>query len=107
MVYVDARHFAGRESKSLSVKNAGPWKIVWNIANKAYELDIPQHMRDAGLTPVFHLWKLHLAPTHPFPRQILEPGPLVLVSSSDKNKAHEEWEVLEVVDLRKTKKYGV
>ena len=108
IVYVDARHFASkRSSKSLSMKNAGPWKILRNIANKAYELDIPQHMRDAGLTPVFHPWKLHLAPTDPFPGQILEPGPSVLVSSSDKNKAHEEWEVLEVVDSRKTKKYGV
>ena len=29
MVYVDARHFASeRDSKSLSMKNAGPWKIV-------------------------------------------------------------------------------
>ena len=56
MVYVDARHFntSKRESKLLSMKNAGPWKIVRIIANKAYELDIPQHMRDARLTPVFH-----------------------------------------------------
>ena len=107
MVYVDARHFAGRESKSLSMKNAGPWKIIRNIANKAYELDIPQHMKDAGLTPVFHPWKLHLAPSNPFPGQILEPGPPVLVSSDDEDEAHEEWEVLEVVDSRKTKKYGI
>ena len=55
MVYVYTRHFAsGKSSKSLSMKNAGPWKIVCNIANKVYELDIPQHMKDAGLTPVFH-----------------------------------------------------
>ena len=56
MVYVDARHFTSeRDSKLLNMKNAGPWKIVCNIGNKAYELDIPQQMRDAGLTPVFHL----------------------------------------------------
>ena len=38
MVYVDARHFSASEgkSKSLSLKNAGPWKIIRNIANKAY-----------------------------------------------------------------------
>ena len=43
MVYVDARHFlsAGRDSKLLSMKNAGPWKIIRNIANKAYKLDLP------------------------------------------------------------------
>ena len=41
IVYVDARHFAGKkDSKSLSMKNAGPWKIIHNIANKAYKLDI-------------------------------------------------------------------
>ena len=91
MVYVDARHFASeRASKSLSMKNAGLWKVIRNIGNKAYELDIPQQMKDAGLTPVFHLWKLHLAPSNPFLGQILEPGPLILVSSSDGNKAHKE-----------------
>ena len=106
---MDARHFStsDRESKLLSMKNAGPWKIICNIANKAYKLDIPQQMRDARLTPVFHPWKLHLAPTNPFPGQILEPGPPVMVNSSNGNKAHEKWEVLKVVDSWKTKKYGV
>ena len=90
-VYVDARHFASeKDSKSLSMKNAGLWKIVRDIDNKAYELDIPQQMKDAGLTPIFHPWKLHLAPTSLFPRQVLEPGPLVLVSSSDGSEAHKE-----------------
>ena len=108
MVYVDARHFASeKSSKSLSMKNAGLWKILRNIANKAYELNIPQQMREAGLTPVFHPWKLYLAPSNPFPRQILEAGPPVLVSSSDGSEAHEEWEILEVVDSQKTKRYGV
>ena len=55
MVYVDARHFTSKkDSKSLSMKNAGPWKIVCNIANKAYELDILQQIKKAGLTPIFH-----------------------------------------------------
>ena len=106
IVYVDARHFASkRDSKSLSMKNAGPWKIIRNIGNKAYELDMPQQMKDSGLTPVFHPWKLHLAPKNPFPGQALEPGPPVLVSSGD--ETYEEWKVLKVVDSRKTKKYGV
>ena len=56
IVYVNARHFASkRDSKSLSMKNAGPWKIVCNIANKAYKLEILQQMKEAGLTPIFHL----------------------------------------------------
>ena len=55
MVYVDARHFASeQDSKLLSIKNAGPWKMVWNIKNKAYEVDIPQQMKEAGLTLIFH-----------------------------------------------------
>ena len=91
IVYVDARHFASeRDSKSLSMKNARPWKIICNISNKAYELEIPQQIKDAGLTPVFHSWKLHLAPSDLFPGQILEPRPFVLVSSSDGSKAHEK-----------------
>ena len=106
MVYVNAWHFTGeRKSKSLSMKNAGPWKILQNIANKAYELDIPQHMKDAGLTAIFHPWKLHLAPNNPVLGEILEPGPPILIESGD--KAHNEWEVLEVVDLRQTKRHGI
>ena len=43
IVYVDAKYFASeRASKSLSSKNANPWKIIKNIANKAYKLDLPQ-----------------------------------------------------------------
>ena len=91
MVYVDARHFASKQdSKSLSMKNAGPWKILQNIDNKAYKLEVPHQMKDARLTPIFHPWKLHLAPSNLFLGQILEPGPLVFVSSSDGSKAHEE-----------------
>ena len=98
MVYVDARHFASkRDSKSLSMKNARPWKIVCNIDNKAYELDIPQQMKDAGLTPIFHPWKLHLISAGLFPRQVLELRLSVFVSSG--NKTHEEQKVLEVVDF--------
>ena len=55
LMYMDVRHFTtGWESKSLSSKNAGPWKIIRNIANKAYKLNLPQKIKDAGITPVFH-----------------------------------------------------
>ena len=87
------------------MKNAGPWKILRNIANKAYELDIPQHMKDAGLIAIFHHWKLHLAPNNVFPGQILEPSPPILIESGD--EAHNEWEMLEVVDLHQTKRFGI
>ena len=87
------------------MKNVGLWKILRNIANKAYELDIPQHMKDAGLTAIFHPWKLHLAPNDVFPGQILESGLPILIESGD--KAHDKWKVLEVVDSRQTKRYGI
>ena len=108
-MYVDARHFAFESDKKLlDLKNAGPWKIVWNIDNKAYELDIPKTLKNVGLTPIFHPWKLHLAPNSLFPGQILPPGPPIEVSAkNDDNKAHEEWKVLEIVDCCQTKRYGV
>jgi hypothetical protein len=38
-VYVNAKTFAGeRPSRSLGLKNAGPWRIIQVIDNKAYEL---------------------------------------------------------------------
>ena len=41
MIYVNAKHFANeRNSKSLSMKNAEPWRIVKNINNKVYKLEI-------------------------------------------------------------------
>ena len=107
MVYVDARYFASKhDSKLLSTKNAGLWKIVKNINNKAYKLDIPQQMKNAELTCIFHLWKLHLAPNSLFPGQILKFG-LPIIFSSSNSETHNKWKVLEVVDLRQTKRYGL
>ena len=108
LVYVNAKHFASeRPSRSLGFKNFGPWKIVRIIDNKAYELDIPQNLKNVGLTPIFHPWKLHLAPSNPFPGQVLPPGPPVLITENDEEATHEEWEILEIVDCRETRKFGV
>ena len=52
-------------------------------------------MKEARLTPVFHPWKLHLAPSDPYPGQVLKPSPLIQVGDDD----HDKWEVLEVVDF--------
>ena len=55
-MYVDAGHFVSeRDKKLLDLKNARPWKIVQNINNKAYKLAIPETLKDAGLTSIFHL----------------------------------------------------
>jgi hypothetical protein len=108
LVYVDARHFAAeRPSVSLGFKHAGPWPITRIIDNKAYELQLPDHMIAAGVTPVFHPWKLHLAPTNPYPGQVQEPQPPLLITEGSSDEQHEEWLVSEIVDCRETKRYGL
>ena len=106
-VYVNAKDLKLKKaSKSLSSKNVGPWEIIRVIDNKAYELDIPDHLRKAGLYPVFHPWKLHLAPNNPVPGQILPEEPLIEIDDGD-GQTHTEWTVLEIVDCRKTKRFGL
>ena len=108
-VYVDARYFMSkRDKKSLDLKKAGPWEIVQNIDNKTFELAILQTLKDAGLTPIFHPWKTHLAPNNPFPGQILPPSlPIKISAENDDQEAYEEWEVLEMVDCQQIKKYSI
>ena len=91
-MYVNARHFASeRDKKSFNLKNTGLWETVQNIDNKAYELDIPQTLKDAGLTSIFHLWKIHLAPDNAYPGQVLPLGPSIKISAeNDDNKVHKK-----------------
>lgn len=106
-VYVDARHFAAeRASKSLGYKNAGPWRIKRVIDNKAYELELPDYMVTAGVCSIFHPWKLHLAPRNPYPGQNPDPQPPIMITDPEDDEPHEEWDVLDIVDCRKTRRYG-
>lgn len=105
-MYVNTRHFASKyNSKSLSIKNTELWKIIWNIANKTYKLDIPQHIKDIRLTAIFYLWKLHLAPSNAFPSQILKSSLSIFIDSGD--DTHNKWKVQEVVNSCKIKRYGI
>ena len=107
LVYVDARHFAGeRPSKSLGSKNMGPWKITRVIHDKTYEVELPEDLKRANVTPIFHPWKLHLAPTSPYPGQHPDPQPPIILTNDGEDE-HKEWEVLDIVDCRETKRYGV
>jgi hypothetical protein len=100
-VFVDARHFKlQRESQSLAPKNLGPWPIVRIIDHKAYEVKLPPQMEEAGVTPVFHPWKLHLASKDPYPGQLEDPEPPILIQDVEEEEPHEEWEIQEVVDCR-------
>jgi hypothetical protein len=58
---------AEQPSRSLGIKNAGLWEIIYIINNKAYKVKLLEHLKQAGLTPIFHPLKLHLAPTNPYP----------------------------------------
>ena len=105
-VYVNARYFASEISKKLlDLKNAGSWKINRIIDNKVYEKEIPQHMKDASLTPIFHLWKLHLASNNLFPDQVLLPESLISIQNNNDDNIYNKWEMLDIIDCCKTKKY--
>jgi len=68
----------------LGQKYAGPWPIKRVIDNKAYEVELPDYLEKSGLTPIFHPWKLHLAPSDPYPGQELEPQGPILLETADK-----------------------
>ena len=70
-----------KDKKLLNLKNAGLWKIVENIDNKTFKLDILQTLKDTGLITIFYPWKIHFAPNNPFPEQILPPGPPIKISA--------------------------
>ncbi|KAL4947038.1 hypothetical protein BDW69DRAFT_199944 [Aspergillus filifer] len=58
-------------------------------------------MEEAGVTPVFHPWKLHLASDKPYPGQVEDPEvPVMIHDVDEEEEPHEEWDVQEVVDCR-------
>ena len=60
-------------------------------------------MLNNGVHPVFHPWKLHLAPNNPYPGQVQEPQPTIIVTGDEdgEDELHEEWQVAEIVDCRR------
>jgi hypothetical protein len=99
LVYVNTCHFnLQQNSNSLAPKNLGPWPIKHVINGKAYKVKIPIHMLNAGITPIFHPWKLHLASNNPLPGQVADPEPPVIVTDPGNPEAHEEWDVREIVN---------
>ena len=48
--------------RKLSPKYIGPYKIVPDCSNNSYRLDLPDHMRQRGIHPVFHasLLRIHI-----------------------------------------------
>lgn len=104
---VDARHFANdRTSKSLGYKFIGPCRITRVIDNKAYQVELPVSLAQAGVTDVFHPDRLAPAPARSFPGQHTPEQPPVFVSDGD-GTYHREWETSEIVDCRRNAAGGV
>lgn len=81
-------------------------KLLPERAVVTYNLELPEDLKRAGLTPIFHPWKLYLAPNNPYPGQVVVPQSAFLITEDDEEE-HEESEVLEDVDCRETRRYGV
>jgi hypothetical protein len=60
------------------------------INSKAYEVELPIHMVNAGVTPIFYPWKLYLALNNPLPGQVADPEPLVIITNPGNPEDHEE-----------------
>ena len=107
-IYVNTKDFSiEKQSRFLSSKNVGSWKIIRCIDNKAYELNISEHLKQTSLTTIFHSWELHLTPFNPFSEQVIQSGPSLLIQDDFETTSHEEYEMLEIVDCRDTKRYNI
>ncbi|KAL4755694.1 uncharacterized protein BDW70DRAFT_154739 [Aspergillus foveolatus] len=57
-------------------------------------------MARAGVTPVFHPWKLRLAPETAYLGQIETPEPPYQIFDPEETEAHDEWGIDRIVDCR-------
>jgi len=80
-----------RPSKKLDHKQFGPFKVLRQVGDSSYELELPEGM---NIHPVFHANLLRLHPPESLPGQTQEPPPPVVVDNQ------EEYEVDEVLDSR-------
>jgi hypothetical protein len=81
-VMLDARNIRTRkESQGLNHKNLGPYQIVRNIDDKAYELELKGDL--SKIFPVFHPWLLHPVAGDPLPGQRQKPQGPVAIDEDD------------------------
>jgi hypothetical protein len=80
-----------RPAQKIDWKAIGPYKILDVVSPYAYRLDLPGSLK---IHPVFHTSLLTPAATNPFPGQVLDPPPPVVVNEQ------EEYEVRKILDSR-------
>ena len=93
LVWLDSRNIrTERPSRKLENKFLGPYKVTRAIGTHAYEIDIPNTMRNHRTFPVSLLYP---AANDPLPGQTTPP-PLPVIVDGEEN-----WEVKEVLDSRR------
>lgn len=103
-VFVDASHLRhDRQNKKLDLRRIGPYEVIRIIDGKAYEINLPLDLIQAGVTPVFHPSRLSLA-NDGLPGQHQQGQPPIMIE--DYTGVHPEWEVDEIVDCKVTPKGG-
>jgi hypothetical protein len=104
-MYVNAKDFSfERSSRFFTFKNVNSWKITRVINNKIYELKFSDHLKAAELTFIFHSWKLHLTFIDSFSKQINSLELSIIIIDFQIKKFHEKYEILNIVDCRRTAK---
>jgi hypothetical protein len=92
LVWLDSRNLrTERPSRKLENKHLGPYRVVRAVGTHAYELDIPDTMKNHRTFPVS---LLNPASSDPLPGQIIPP-PLPVVVDGEK-----EWSVDAILDSR-------
>jgi hypothetical protein len=107
-VWLDSRNIkTDRSMKKFDDKYFGPYPITRIVRNGfAYELDLPQEMKDRNIFPVFHPSLLRLNPDDPVPGQIPPPPKAVQVKDPETGEDVDEWMVDEIQHCKKLRGKG-
>jgi hypothetical protein len=93
LIWLDSRNLrTERPSRKLENKHLGPYRVVRAVGTHAYELDIPDTMKNHRTFPVS---LLNPASSNSLPGQVVPPPLPVIVDGE------EEWEVEELLDSRR------
>ena len=94
-------------------ERANPWDIRMPARGALHGLSMARHTnwsyRIIWLRPVSarsFTRGSFTAPRNPYPGQNPDPQPPIMITDAGGDEPHEEWDVLDVVDCRETRKYG-